>query len=318
MVENVSAARHNNLQARLELILGTGAGPNGYGQGTRYGTAPESYPVSNQVGANTNIITADAMNSLYADMIRCRIHQVGTTPTEIAELIANLNIIAEDTSFIVNDDGIVIVDAEGTKKGIIDYELLMSTIETDKYLIHTGTLENGISSTRNTVWNGQITHEFNVNFLDSNHRRHFFNSGGQIRFSANNSGAVTPKGSDWSALLSGMGNINFDYDKTLSTGDGSGSGIGNYDLTETYQLIYRKVGGGYISGVYNGNIYEIYARSETDSTIRFKVLFDDVVDAGFADENVDGRLESIVKHFRADTEYVRVAAPTYTNISTLA
>lgn len=326
MVENVSAARHNNLQARLELILGTGSGTSGYGQGGNYGTSLSSFPVSNQEFSNNNIITAEAINALYTDMVRCRVHQVGTEPTEISQLVANLNIIAEETSFIVNDEGITIVDNDGNKKGILDFERLMSTIEAEKFLIHTGTTENGISSTRTTVWNGEIVHEFAVTFLDANHRRHYFNSGGEIRFTASNSGSITAKGRDWAQLLSTIGTVKFSYNNTLSTGDGTEYSVGNYSLSNVYKLAFRKVGGGYESGVYNGNIYEVYAKELDTKTIQFKVVLNDVAAFGPAtpggpattiDENVDGTLASVVKVFRADTEFVTVPSPTFSNLRTL-
>jgi hypothetical protein len=64
----ITAARLNNLQARIELILGFGAGQNGYGQ---------SITSTNVLNDSNLIITADDLNNIYADMIRARIHQVG-------------------------------------------------------------------------------------------------------------------------------------------------------------------------------------------------------------------------------------------------
>lgn len=307
---DVSAERLNNLQGRLALILGNGAGQNGYGQEL------VSYQVSKIDGS---VIQAADINSMYADMVKARIHQIGTSPTEIAEIIANLNVIAEETSFTVGDDGISLVDPDGTLKGILDYERLMTQIELDKFLAHSSqiTLESGIQSTRTSQWNGIVTHEFTVNFTDANHRRHFFNAGGTIRITGSNSSAIGDKGKDWNLLLIETGGVTFNHSSTFPGSTGTGSAIGNYQLTTSYQEIYRKIGGGTYSGVYAGNIYTIEARAPDTNSIQFRVRLNDIVTDPIIDNNVDGRLISTVQHVRANSSSVSVAAPTYTNNTTL-
>ncbi len=308
-MSDISAARLNNLQSRLELILGNGSGQSGYGQTLL------SQPVSNIDGS---LITAGDINNIYADMVKARVHQIGTNPTEIAEIIANLNVIAEDTGFSVGDDGITVVDPTGSKKGILDYENLMTQVEADKFLAHSSqvTLESGITSQRTAQWNGIVFHEFTVTFNNADHRRHFFNTGGSIRFSGNNSGAVGDKGKDWNLLLTEVGSVTFNYSSTFPTSSGIGSAIGNYGLTDTYQTIFTKVGSGTYSGVYAGNIYTIKARAPSDSTIQFRIELNDVVTDPIVDNNVDGRLLSNVQHVRANSAAVTVPAPTYsTNVA---
>lgn len=307
---DVSAERLNNLQGRLALILGNGAGQNGYGQEL------VSYQVSKIDGS---VIQAADINSMYADMVKARIHQIGTSPTEIAEIIANLNVIAEETSFTVGEDGISLVDPDGALKGILDYERLMTQIELDKFLAHSSqvTLESGIQSTRTSQWNGIVTHEFTVNFTDANHRRHFFNAGGTIRITGSNSSAIGDKGKDWNLLLIETGGVTFNHSSTFPGSTGTGSAIGNYQLTTSYQEIYRKIGGGTYSGVYAGNIYTIEARAPDTNSIQFRVRLNDIVTDPIIDNNVDGRLISTVQHVRANSSSVSVAAPTYTNNTTL-
>lgn len=304
-MSEISAARLNNLQARIELILGNGAGQSGYGQELL------SYPVSKIDGS---VISAQDINSIYADMVKARIHQIGTEPSEIAEIVSDLNAIAEETSFFINDEGITVVDPDGSKKGILDYERLMTQIETDKFLAHSSQvdLEAGITSTRSTQWNGIVFHEVTVNFNNSDHRRHFFNSGGSIRLSANNSGAIGSKGKDWSQLLSQIGTVTFNYNSTFPTSSGIGSAIGNFGLTSSYQTIFTKIGGGTYSGVYAGNVYTIKARETSSSAIQFRIEFNDIVTDPIIDNNVDGRLDSTIQHVRANSSAVSVPAPTYT------
>jgi hypothetical protein len=306
---DVTAARHNNLQSRIALILGNGAGQNGYGQ------TLTSYQVNN----SGKIAEAADINAVYTDMVKARVHQTGTVPTSIAQIIQNLNTIAETESNFINNSGITTVDPDGTKKGITDFENLMTFIESDKFLMHPSqaSLELGISSVRTTQWNGIVFHEATVNFVNSDRRRHFFNSGGEFRFTSNITGANTPKGLDWTALCSSTGVVRFNYNSTATTGSGSGSAIGNYQLTSTYQTVFNRIGGGTVSGVYNGNIYTIKARAPTASSIQFKIEFNDIAVDNLIDNNVTGVLTSAIQHYRADNVNVSITAPTYTNNSSL-
>ena len=305
---DITAARINNLQSSIALILGTGSGQTGYGQ------TITSLPVNN----TGDIIEAADINAIYADILKARVHQVGAGDIGIAEVIQNLNIVAENTSTFVSDEGVTSVDPDGFKKGIVDFESLMIQVQADKALLHPtqAALEPGISSARSSTWNGLIYHEVIVTFSSANARRFFFNTGGEIRISANNTGAVTPKGLDWNQLCSQVGTIKFNSETTTST-TGGGSSIGNYDLTSAFQDIYQKIGSGTYSAIYAGNIYTVKARSDIDTRIIFRIEFNDVVFDNNVDNNVDGRLQSTLQHYRANGD-VTVVAPTYFNQQTLA
>ena len=305
---DITAARINNLQSSIALILGTGSGQNGYGQ------AVTSVPVNN----TGDFAEAADMNAIYADILKARVHQVGTTDVGIAEVIANLNIIAENTSSFINDQGEETIDPDGFQKGIVDFENLMTQVQADKQLVHPtqANLESGISSARSSTWNGLIYHEVAVTFSSADTRRFFFNTGGEIRISANNTGASGAKGLDWGLLCSQVGTIKFGSNSTIST-TGGGSSIGNYDLTSAFQNIYQKIGSGTNTGIYAGNIYTVKARSDIDTRIIFRIEFNDVAAVGNIDNNVDGRLESTLQHYRAVGE-VTALAPTYYNTVALS
>jgi hypothetical protein len=195
----------------------------------------------------------------------------------------------------------------------------MTQVQSDKASIHTSqaALEPGVASARSTTWNGLIYHEVAVTFSSADARRFFFNTGGELRLTANNTGASTPKGLDWTALCSELGIIKLNSSATTTTGTGSGTSIGNYDLTSNFQSIYQKVGTGSYSGVYAGNLYTIKARSDIDTRIIFRIEFNDVVFDNNVDNNVDGRIESVIQHYRASGG-VTVNAPTYYNTQALA
>ena len=313
-----TAARINLLQARLSQILGRGAGQSGYGQGiSGYGPSLASYQVSNLSESNSNTISAIDMNSLYADMLRARVHQVGTEPTEIAELIAELNTIAETTSSFVDDSGTFTIDPEGSKKGISDYENLMDDIELDKFQIHPdqAIMETVLVSSRSNPWNGIIFHEFTVSFNDEDHRRHFFNSGGEIRIQSAITGAQSDKGKDWADFMNNVGIVRMNYNSTTSTKESGGSPIGNYDLTGSYQVIYENSSQGAVNQIYFGNRYRIYARFIDTNEIQFKVEYNDISTGNVVDVAVDGILENSVVLYKADSIYVSVPNPNFvTNI----
>ena len=305
---DITAARINNLQSSISLILGTGSGQDGYGQSVT------SVPVNN----TGDVVEAADMNAIYADILKARVHQVGAGDIGIAEVVQNLNTVAETTSTFVSDAGVTTVDPDGFKKGVLDFEGLMTQVQTDKAVMHStqAALEPAIASARSSNWNGLIYHEVAVTFTSANTRRFFFNTGGELRISANNTGASTPKGLDWAALCSEVGTIKFNAETTTATG-GGGSSIGNYDLTSSYQDVYTKTGSGSYSGVYAGNLYTVKARSDIPTRIIFRIDFNDVVVDNNIDNNVDGRLESTLQHLRADGD-VTVVAPTYFNNQALA
>ena len=300
---DITAARINNLQNRIALVFGNGSGTNGYGQAL----------TSSQVDALEGIVRASDLNNIYTDILNARVHQVGPGDLSIAEVTAGLNVVAEDTSNFIDNDGDTANDPTGFKKGILDFENLMTDIEADKFDIHPSqaTQKLVLTDTRAASWNGEIYHEFTVTFNNADHRRHFFNSGGQIRFSAANSGARTNKGLDWSDLLGSVGTISFGYEQTFS-GATVVSNLGNYDLTSNFQTVYTKNGTGYYSNVYQGNNYRIAARASSDNIIEFRVYFDDIPTAGTSvDNNVDGRLESNIQLYIATGDYVSVAEPSF-------
>lgn len=301
---DITAARLNNLQSRIALILGTGSGTSGYGQTV----------VSSQVNNTSDIVDADHINNIYTDMVKARIHQVGVNETGIRQVIENLNVIAEETSNQINDSGVEANDAEGTLKGIADFESLMTQIETDKALIHTSqaALEPKITSTRTSTWNGLIYHVFQVTFNNADERRHFFNAGGELRISANNTGAGTPKGLDWAALCSEIGIVKFSQESTLSTGSGQGYNLGNNSLNSSYQICFLKTGSGSFSGIYAGNLYAVKVRESSSSVLEFRIEFNDVVTDNAIDNNVDGTLTSTIQQYRAvGPNSITSVSPTY-------
>lgn len=353
----VTASRFNLLQNRIAGILGFGAGSNGYGQGlSGYGGGVSSTEVSNNDNTLNNTITAENANDLYIDLLRARIHQIGIANSEISQIVSNLltvdrdallkkdlNIAAENTSDFVDDQGNQTLDPLGDTKGFADFEALMNRVEQDKFLLHSsqGQYEQGTQSSRTSNWNTAVDHEVRVTFRNADHRRHFFNAGGEIRFQASLDNPQNSKSDDWSGLLYTSGIAIFNHTQTKrketnnaiyagvysSVTDPEEYGVGNSDLTSSYRLVYRKNSNSINSaGIYSSNMYEIYAREINSAEIQFRILLSDSSRDPAIDNLVVGNLTSRVGHFRAKGNFtgdndaflnVEVPPPVYSNISEL-
>lgn len=271
----ITAQRYNDLRALVNKVLGNSVSvtPN-YGYGQPFSTSSVIGDYDTNLAA-TNLVTAQQYEDLYIDIIRCRAHQVGVSAVSI-------------DPFVIGDYESNPASADKIELAYItSLESLATNIETDRFSVDvTGQaqivdLDNGsgnpTTSTRfNSVsgnWNGTINHIFDVVFDTSQERRHFFNAGGQVRFSA----SVAYTGSqaktvDWQDEMSAMGVTSFRGTDTINNNSaGSGSNNGNFDLTSGYKLCYSKAGG----ASYARNDYRINALSLNDTTIRFKVEFND-------------------------------------------
>lgn len=298
MPTTILASRFNTLVQELQSVLGNSSVVTpqiGYGNSYNAATVTGS---RNQIDLSVvDKVTEEAFTNLYIDLVRCRVHQIGAAAFTI-------------DPFVVGDYLTNGVSTDKIEESyIVALESLMSTIETDKFEIDIATQAdidnlknssgNPITSTRaeslRGPWNGTIAHIFSVSFGSAQQRRHFFNAGGEIRFSASNAYTGSQsKSINWKNLLSGMGVITFKADSSYSNNAvGSGSSVGNYSVNSSYQLIYRNSG----TSPYSGNYYEVYARNVSDTELQFRVWFRDIDPESFPqiDEDVFGDLESKIE-----------------------
>jgi hypothetical protein len=237
------------------------------------------------------------MSTLYTDIANGRVHQTGTAPTEIAIIGAGSTILDSDT---VN------------KKGVAQFENLTTTLENEKFQIHgtQGTAEAAKTASYTTSWNGTLTHILDVTFSTADHRRQFFNAGGEIRFASNITyvGAAA-KTIDWMTMLVNMGTVKMGYTSTSATGSGSGSTLGFHDLTTTLQTLFTKNG----TGLYAANNWTLKAKLVGTTQIQFQAEWNDANTGNpNYDEDVLGTVNSTVTQLRATGTYVVVPTPTHT------
>lgn len=303
----ITATRYNNLQTIVENVLGNGAGNTGYGQTT----------ASNQV-PQQKLVTASDMNNLYNDFNKIYRHQVNLDPSASISTITATNIIAEDTSN----------DPDGTLKGYTDYESFATTISGDpnRFRVHSTQSSDDdevINCTYTADWRYNLNAYVRATFASADARRHFFNAGGIITFkvslTSSASGGNVAKTNDWATMLSNSGLVSFGHNYTSSDNSGTGSAIGNFQLTNSEQQIYRKTG----SGVYADNNYYIRAKNVSDTVIEFRIWMNEA-DTGSTssakgvvpiDEYVQGTLSHWTGYLTASGAYVSVAAPALTRQS---
>jgi hypothetical protein len=271
----VTAQRYNDLRDLVNKILGLSvtATPT-YGYGETFSTSSVTGDYDTNL-SSTDKVSAIQYENLYIDIIRIKAHQVGTSALTVDPFV-----IGEYDTNLTSTDKIELAYVQAL-------ESLASDIETDKFEIDvTGqaqvvdlknssgvAIESERLNSGNGAWNGTISHIFQISFNTAQERRQFFNAGGQVRFSARVAYTGSqPKTVDWQTEMSDMGVTSFRATDTINNNsEGTGSAIGNFDLTGTYKLCYSKGGG----ASYVRNDYRISALSPSDTTIRFKVEFND-------------------------------------------
>jgi len=304
--EIITAARYNSMQAKAIAVMGNGNGNLGYGQ----------QPVSTSV-ASINTVNALHMQNLKSDLEKAYVHQTGSLPT-----LTSVTSVDEITDTVYSQ-----YEAIST---FVYQEINRFTLDVSQ-----ATTENKLSSQRTSAWGGggqpqTVRHEFTVTFTGgytvvnadgttgvatgADHRRHFFNSGGEIRVvpSISNPPTSTAKFVNWQSLLQSIGTLRFNY-TTVTASSGISSSLGNFDLTSTYQTLYTKSG----TSVYTDNTFVVKAKGEqTSGVVTFLVEFTDDL-SNNVDEPVEGTLLNSISQYRATGSYVSVPSPVYQTIQSL-
>jgi len=285
--DTITASDWDVVRNNILLITGTASGTEGWGQSWSVYN-----PAAGQTITDTN--TNDIINAAQDIAVYS-----GTTNT--VSDVSNAGTIQETD--LNNVQGTVTNGYNGRLTADASY---LST-------------ENKDTSTRTSAWSTTVTHDCTVTFSSAAHRQAFFNAGGKLNFTASRSGgSSTNQNTDWTNMLSAMGTIQMAYTATTAS-SGTTSSIGNNDLTSSYQTIYTKAG----SGAYSTNYYQIQARADNSTTLRFLITFGDSHTGRGYFDSVDGTLQSVIGQARPNSGTlpngysVVVATPTYTTNSDL-
>ena len=291
----ITAARFNEMQAKVALVLGNGSGRFGYGQN-----------LSSSAVSIGNTVNATHMQNLKLDCINAYVHQTGINPvlTDVAR------------------------DEDITEAVFAQYENIVNTIYSNKDNIDISSqadIEAKKSSTRTGQWGGanqsqSLFFRLTVTFDSFDARRHFFNAGGEIRINAGISSGSGAKFTDWKGMLDAMGTVRISAGTTTAD-SGSGLGIGNFGLTTNNQALWIKSG----SGIYAANDVTVRAKLNAidGNQIILEIEFNDGATGsgaggfGGVDDPVNGVLVATVTQVRAtyaiprNNLYVQTPSPVY-------
>lgn len=302
----IRAADFNIFAGDINDVVGTGTGDSGYGQG---------HLVVTQAVAGQSI-TAALWDELLTSIKFAAQHQ-GTSisvPTSTG-----------DASWPTAGNVITILPTLETDISNIVANKLNSDIS------YMAVNSNMISSTETYVapgsgtpnWTGvdQVYYEAKIAFGSADARRHFFNTGGEIRLDATLTGVGTDAQSlDWQSMLSAIGTVKLGHSSTESANSVGTPGNGFNNLTTSSQVVYTKGG----TGDYSGNQLNIYAKLSGTADIEIKASFDDahIADSGSGWTGTDyvaGTLTVTLDEFIASDspDGVELSSPTYTHISEL-
>ena len=202
----IYAEDYNRLQEKVQSILGIGGGI--YGNDYGYGQTTLSSQVQ-----GSELVTATQMNELRTDILRLWQHQTGDT-FPVNSVNTTDTIESGSATESLND---------GINKTYNDYTFSVNAVDTNRLNVNAAamTLVANAASFSFSNWNNFKTHDITITFDDSSHRRYFFNTGGQIRISANIPGswASGSKTNTWQNLLAIAGTYSFTYieNQTISS-----------------------------------------------------------------------------------------------------
>jgi len=304
--DTITTSEYNTFAGNVNTIIGTGSGDSGYG-------LSEIATVS-----TGDTISAAQWNSLLAGLQKAANHQ-GTTITNASNTVST----------------------GGNILPLSNLEADITLITTNKLNANAANMstDTGVVATRTTSWTGTVNTILTVTFASANAARHFFNSGGEIRFAASRSGgSSTDQNTNWTNLLSNAGTVKFAETSTSYTGTGgTAAAVGFDDLTTSNQQIFTATG----TAAYSANDWTILAKANaaygSATVLTFTVEFKDdhaaqtgtytggglgtAPNEGTAwtgADSVDGTLTSTVTTLRADNaSYVQVANPTFATTDAL-
>ncbi|MBG10687.1 MAG: hypothetical protein CMD92_05920 [Gammaproteobacteria bacterium] len=306
----IRASDFNGFADDINEIVGIGAGDSGYGQ---------NQLVIPHVASGTKI-NASHMQLLLTALKFAGRHQ-GTTinspedtndpefPSagQIIKLLPNLE-----------------VDITNVRANKLNFDIAQMTAESNK-ISSSKTFDVPGAGAVHT-WSSNVNYEVSVIFADEDARRHFFNTGSDLRIDTSLTGvdASHKQSVDWQTMFSNIGILKLSHNLTEAAG-GVGTPAGGFtSLTSTYAKIYEKSGGDGSSGYYTNNQFEVYARLNGNNAIDFKLDFIDAYTTSTFNltDYVAGTLTVQLDLLRADDQDasgngVVITSPTFSHISQL-
>jgi hypothetical protein len=244
--DKIRVIDYNSIRGTVTNVMGAGAGPFGYGQALN----------SSAVAEGTKL-TVTHITQLRNDIINAWTHIFGTAPTPVT----------------VVEGGTVVFNSSTAP--VDSYTAIANTINSNRFTVAGSQSATNVpavpsSSTwpgiYGTSWTSLIQCTVTATWPDATQARYFWNSGGQIRFTASRTGgSSTSQNTQWTSILSSAGTQTYggngnSYDIITgipSTGTSPTDGKNWYRCSNSRQLWYSLSG----SSPYGANTYRIYART---------------------------------------------------------
>jgi len=266
---------YNGVQTTISTVLST-----------YYGQNVASSQISNPT---TTKITAAQWQALYTDLLTAYNHQNGTNGS-LTYPSTSKTVLASDFNAYQAMGNNCLTNFTNFYSGYSASAAFCSKTQAGGWGV-------------NTAGNATATHTVTVVFASNAAGQYYFNTGGQIRFTAGlSSSNGSAKDTSWVSMLSHMGTIAFGVNATTTlsgaTTPGTAYSVGWNQLTSSSQLIYSKATE---NSTYSPNNYSIYA-SISGSTITFTIDFEDL--SGYAnyatvDESIGGTVTSSLSLYYA-------------------
>lgn len=267
---SILAAQYVAVQNKAELLLGLGAGSNGYGQ---------SLSSSDVVIGNT--ITKAQWDQLRFDITNIRLHQDGVVP----------NIVEVAVGDVIQGSGAT---------PVLNYDTVVDSAIVNKFVIagNQSVVSAKASQTYSTAWSTNLSATLTCVFASADQARHFFNSGGKIRFTTSHAGGTaTPQVNAWKTVFAAASTQSFAADTLIKN---------YYTLTDVYQTYFITT----LSSPYSANSYRLEARCNVpnnSSGLATQVEIRIVLNDGYVDQfpnaggidSVDGTLTISVDELKA-------------------
>jgi hypothetical protein len=324
-----TTADYNNVQTSISNILGVGTGTSGYGQTL----------ASAQVSPGA-VITAAQWNNLRSDLARARMHQTGNAVTDgLASNSANrgspyqvLQVITSSTTISdsIRDQYTQFSAGTNSQRDL--------AIELTPNIALLGSQPSVAGSWGGTSLQQSRSIVITATFSGygaisaTNHARAFFNAGGALQFTTSRTGtAANSKDTDWTSMLSGIGEFYFRNSSSslLSGSYNSGGSIATGTGYSTLPATGAGVNGGTnllvqtsSASKYAENRFYIAAKKVNAYTLEFTFSYQDLdvgdLPAGsppppygpLVDEPVTGTIGIIARYTQPTGSNVSVNAPT--------
>ena len=254
----ILVANFNSFVGDINNIVGIGVGNSGYGQ-------------NHLVVAEANEqVTTPLWDELLTAMLYAGKHQ-GTnlySPTSTTDASWPSDDILSIIPTITTD----IANIVGNK---LNSDVAYMTVNANQKSTNKTYYDpSGTPGTPYWTSNEQIYYETRVLFIDADARRHFFNTGGEIRIDTilSSIDVSHAQSLDWKTLLDSIGVIKIRHSITeASTGVGF-EGPGFSSLNTNYQQIYKKGG----TGDYSDNQLFVEAKLSNNYDIDIRIWFNEL------------------------------------------